>query len=71
MNYQQHLRGELISNVTTGNQSYVKRIAALKFELLSPDSLASSNALEAAKYYDNPDSTRFVMEDLHPECSVV
>jgi proline iminopeptidase len=67
LNYQQHLRGVVISNVTPGIQSYIKRISALKSQLLSPESLARFNALEAAKDYDNPDYTRIVMEDLYPQ----
>ena len=30
LNYQQHLRGLVISNMTAGMQSYLKRTAALK-----------------------------------------
>jgi proline iminopeptidase len=67
LNYQQHLRGVVISNVTAGIQSYLKRISALKSQLLSPASLARFNVLEAAKDYDNPDYTRIVMEDLYPQ----
>ena len=66
-NYQQHLRGLVISNMTAGTQAYLKRTAALKTQLLSPESLAQFNALEAAKRYDDPAYTRIVMEDLYPK----
>ena len=55
LNYQQHLRGLVISNMTAGTQSYLKRTAALKVQMLSPDLLARLNAMEAAKDYDNPE----------------
>lgn len=67
LNYQQHLRGLVISNMTAGTQAYLKRTAALKTQLLSPESLARFNALEAAKSYDDPAYTRIVMEDLYPK----
>src|SRR5450432_2457034 len=44
LNYQQHLRGLVISNMTAGTQAYLKRTAALKTQLLSPESLARFNA---------------------------
>jgi proline iminopeptidase len=67
LHYQQHLRGLVISNMTAGTQAYLKRTAALKTQLLSPESLARFNALEAAKKYDDPDYTRIVMEELYPK----
>jgi proline iminopeptidase len=67
LNYQQHLRGLVISNMTAGIQSYLKRTAALKTQLLSPQTLVRFNALEAAKDYENPAYTRIVMEDLYPQ----
>ena len=66
LNYQQHLRGLVISNMTAGMQSYLKRTAALKAQLLSPALLARLNALEAAKDYASPDYQRIVMEELYP-----
>jgi proline iminopeptidase len=66
LNYQQHLRGLVISNMTAGTQSYLKRTAALKTQLLSPALLKQFNSLEAAKDYDNPAYTRIVMENLYP-----
>jgi proline iminopeptidase len=67
LNYQQHLRGLVISNMTAGMQSYLKRTANLKTHLLSPESLAKFNAMESSKDYDNPEYTRIVMEDLYPQ----
>ena len=67
LNYQQHLRGLVISNMTAGTKSYLARTAALKQQLLSPDVLATFNAMEAAKDYDNPAYTRIVMEKLYPQ----
>src|ERR1700758_2814312 len=66
LNYQQHLRGLVVSNMTAGTQAYLKRTAALKTQLLPPESLARFNALEAAKNYDDPGYTRIVMEELYP-----
>lgn len=67
LNYQQHLRGLVISNMTAGIQSYLKRTASLKTQLLSTQSLAKFNAMEAAKDYENPAYTRIVMEELYPQ----
>ena len=66
LNYQQHLRGLVISNMTAGTQSYLKRTAALK-QLLAPDSLAKLTALEAKEDYDNPEYERLMMEELYPK----
>jgi len=66
LNYQQHLRGLIISNMTAGTQSYLKRTAALK-QLLTPDSLAKLTALEAKEDYDNPEYERLMMEELYPK----
>jgi len=67
LHYQQHLRGLVISNMTAGTKSYLKRTAALKEQLLSPASLARLNKLEAAKAYDNPDYTQILMNQLYPQ----
>jgi proline iminopeptidase len=66
LTYQQHLRGLVISNMTAGTQSYLKRTAALK-QLLTPDSLAKLTALEAKEDYDNPEYERLMMEELYPK----
>lgn len=67
LNYQQHLRALVISNMTAGTQSYLKRTAALKTQLLSPALLKQFNALEAAKKYEDPAYTRVLMENLYPK----
>ena len=66
LNYQQHLRGLVISDMTAGTQAYLKRTAALKLQL-SPEKLARLNALEAKGDYDNPEYERLMMEDLYPK----
>ena len=66
LHYQQHLRGLVISNMTAGTQAYLKRTAALKTQLLTPEVLKRFNALEAAKKYD-AEYTRIVMEQLYPQ----
>jgi proline iminopeptidase len=67
LNYQQNLRGLVISNMTAGTQSYLKRTAALKKQLLSPAALTRFNALEAAKDYDNPEYAQIVSDELYPQ----
>jgi proline iminopeptidase len=67
LNYQQHLRGLVISNMTAGTQAYLKRTAALKTQLLSPDLLKQFNSMEAKKDYANPAYNRIVMENLYPK----
>jgi proline iminopeptidase len=65
LNYQQHLRGLVISDMTAGIQSYLKRTAALKLTL-PPETLARLNALEAKEDYDSPEYQKIMMEDLYP-----
>ena len=67
LNYQQHLRGLVISNMCAGIKSYLKRSDELRVKLVPPETLARFNALEAAKDYDNPDYTRIVMEHYYPK----
>jgi proline iminopeptidase len=67
LNYQQHLRGLVISNMTAGMKSYLARTNALKQQLLTPELLVKFNAMEAAKDYANPEYTRIVMENLYPQ----
>jgi proline iminopeptidase len=67
LNYQQHLRGFVISNMTAGMKSYLKRTARLKVQFLSPELLAKFNALESAKDYDNPEYKRIVFEKLYTQ----
>src|SRR5579862_3519674 len=65
LNYQQHLRGLVISNMTAGTQSYLKRTASIKLQL-PPEKLAQLNALEAKQAYDSPEYEKIMMEDLYP-----
>ena len=67
LNYQQHLRGVVISNMTAGIQAFLKRSAVLKQKLLTPEKRARFEALEAAHDYDNPDYERICMEELYPQ----
>ena len=48
LNYQQHLRGLVISNMTAGIQSYLKRTAALKEQFLSPEQRELAESIETA-----------------------
>ena len=66
LNYQQHLRGLVISNMTAGTQAYLKRTASLKLQL-PPDKLAQLTALEAKEDYDSPEYMKIMMEDLYPK----
>ena len=66
LKYQQHLRGMVISNMTAGIQSYLKRTQALK-ALITPKNRARMAELEAAQDYDNPDYSRIMMEDAYPQ----
>lgn len=64
---QQHLRGLVISNMTAGIRSYLKRTAMLKTQLLTPERRAKFDALEKSKDYANPEYTKILMEDLYPQ----
>lgn len=66
LKYQRHLRGLVISNMTAGMQSYLRRTAALKNLLDAPDR-ALLASLEAADDYDNPAYTKLMMEKLYPQ----
>jgi proline iminopeptidase len=67
LKYQQHLRGLVISDMAAGIQANLKRTAALKQTLLSPDKIAQLDALEAKQDYDNPAYEKIMMEDLYPQ----
>ena len=67
-NYQQHLRGLVISNMTAGIQAYLKRTAALKKQLLPPEQAGSDfDALEAKQTTTIPNTERIMMDDLYPQ----
>jgi proline iminopeptidase len=67
LNYEEHLRGLVISNMTAGIKSELKRLDELKTTLLSQATLAQFNALETARDYDSPAYKRIVMEELYPQ----
>ncbi|WP_353064591.1 proline iminopeptidase-family hydrolase [Tunturibacter psychrotolerans] len=67
LKYQQHLKGLVISNMTAGTQSYLKRTAKLKHQLLSPTSLRTLEALEAKNAYDSPEYEKIMMTELYPQ----
>jgi proline iminopeptidase len=66
LNHQEHLSALVISNMTAGIQSYLKRTASLKL-LLPPAKLAALRALEAKEAYDSPEYEAIMMEDLYPQ----
>jgi proline iminopeptidase len=66
LGHQRHLRGLVISNMTAGIQSYLKRTAALKL-LLPPASRARLAALEAKQDYDSPEYQKIMMDELYPQ----
>jgi proline iminopeptidase len=65
LHYQQHLRGLVISNMCAGVQSYLKHIAALKQQWLTPEQRTRLDALEAAKDYENPAYKHIIEETLY------
>jgi proline iminopeptidase len=67
LKYQQHLRALVISDMTAGTKAYLKRTAALKEQMLSPEDLAKLNALEAAGSYDSPEYTSLMTDKLYPQ----
>jgi proline iminopeptidase len=67
LNYPQHLRGLVISNMTASIGAYLKRTAELKKQLLPPASLARLEALEAKQAYDTPEYNQIMMEELYPK----
>jgi proline iminopeptidase len=66
LHHQQHLRGLVISNMTAGVQSFLKRADFIK-RGLAPDIRAHLAALEAKQDYDSPDYQKIMMEDLYPK----
>jgi proline iminopeptidase len=66
LNHQEFLRGLVISDMTAGTQSYLKRTAALKLQL-PPATLARLTALEATQDYDSPEYQRIMMDELYPK----
>ena len=66
LKYQQHLRALVLSNMTASIKSYLRRLEELK-DLLTPESRANLDALEAAQDYDAPEYQRIMMEELYPQ----
>jgi proline iminopeptidase len=66
LHHQQHLRGLVISDMTAGIQSYLRRTDFIKRQL-PPDTLARLAALEAKEDYDSPEYQKIMMEDLYPK----
>lgn len=65
LNHQEHLRALVISDMTAGTQSYLRRTASIKRQL-PPATLARLTALEARQDYDSPEYQKIMMEDLYP-----
>lgn len=66
LKYQKHLRGFVISNMTAGMASYLKRTTALK-GILNAEDRALLDRLEAANDYDNPAYMQIMLEKLYPQ----
>jgi proline iminopeptidase len=66
LHHQQHLWGLVISDMTAGIRSYLKRTAFIKRQL-PPETLARLAALEAKEDYDSPEYQKIMMEDLYPK----
>jgi len=67
LKYQKYLSGLVISNMTAGMKSYLRRTAELKQILLTPEKLAKLDEMEAKKDYDNPAYNQIMLEDLYPK----
>jgi len=65
LKYQHNLCGLVISNMTAGIQSYLRRVKEIA-QKLDPVTLAKLNELEAAEDYDSPEYQRIMMEELYP-----
>jgi proline iminopeptidase len=65
LKYQHNLRALVISNMTAGMQSYLKRIAEVA-KKINHVSLAALHVLEAMEDYDSPEYQRIMMEELYP-----
>ena len=65
LKYQQHLRGLVISNMSAGIQSFLKRINWWKGQLPA-DVQARLQKLDAMQDYDSPDYQNLMMEEVYP-----
>jgi proline iminopeptidase len=66
LHHQRHLRGLVISDMTAGVQSYLKRTAFIKAQL-PRDTLVRLTALEAKEDYDSPEYQTIMTEELYPK----
>jgi proline iminopeptidase len=66
LQHPQHLRRLVISNMTAGVQTFLKRIDFVKHQL-SAKSLAQLLVLEDQKAYDSPEYQRIMMQELYPK----
>jgi len=65
LKYQHHLRALVISNMTAGIQSYLKRLGEIVLQL--PAEIQQRlTALEAAEDYDSPEYQSIMMDVLYP-----
>jgi proline iminopeptidase len=64
LKHQQHLRGLVISNMTAGVQSFLKRADYIKRHL-PPGTQARLAALEAKEDYDSPEYQNLMMDELY------
>lgn len=65
LKYQHNLRALVISNMTAGMQSYLRRIGEVA-KKLDHISLAALRVLEAMEDYDSPEYQRIMMDELYP-----
>ena len=66
LRHQQQLRGLVISDMTAGISSYLKRTGFIKSQL-PPETLLRLTALEAKQDYDSPEYQKIMMNDLYPK----
>jgi proline iminopeptidase len=64
LKHQQHLRGLVISNMTAGVQSFLKRAKFIRHHL-APDIQSRLAALEAKQDYDSPAYQNLMMDELY------
>lgn len=67
LNYPQHLRALVISNMTASTASLLKHLNLLKTQLLPPEKVTQLNELEAKGAYDSPEYKSIVQGQLYPQ----
>jgi proline iminopeptidase len=65
LKYQHNLRALVISNMTAGMTSYLKRLGEVA-KKLDPVTLAALRVFDATEDYDSPEYQRIMMEELYP-----